>query len=100
MFFTIFFVNLERNTVLSPKQQSITVLDRQQYSCTTLGQYKSNWLLETLKFTGQTEKIFEGVNRNGMNYHNSEVLVLKCYERLVSVLVYLNPKFQEKSGES
>ena len=53
-----------------------------------------------LKVAEQTEEFFKNVNKSATEYQKSEGLAMKQYELLITILLYLNPEFQQKSGES
>ena len=62
--------------------------------------YETIRLTKTLKFTMQTKKMFKNVNKSVIDYQNSELLLLNQHDWLVSMTLYINHWFLEKSDGS
>ena len=60
--------------------------------------FKWNWSIKLIVFAVQTKLVFNKMDKSTMGYLNSERLVLKLYDWLVSTILYQNPEFNEKSG--
>ena len=43
---------------------------------------------------------FKNMNKYALKHQNSEALLMKLFERLVSMILNLNPEFMEKSDEN